>query len=477
MLEDRLMTESSAACSQSVLVVDDQQDFAVGLCRLLLSHFPDLSCKVRLSGDEALQELERGDYDILITDLRMPGLSGQNLLTAALSLNPSLTVIMLTAYGSVETAVAALKEGAYDFLTKPIDQDHLFCIVGKAVERSRLLRENMRLREKSADSECSHMLIGESPAMRRLRKSIVAVAASDYTVLIRGESGTGKEPVSRSIQALSHRATAPFIIVNCPAIPDTLLESELFGHVKGAFTGADRNRKGLFVAADRGTILLDEIGDIPPSVQAKLLRVIQEGEIRAVGTNAAVKVNLRILASTNQNLDAKITDQSFREDLYFRLNVLSIHVPPLRDRTEDIPLIASHFLLKICRELAVPLKELSHETLAYLTCRQWPGNVRELLNFVRRLAVFCPGERIEMAHVRLVESGISLGREICDDFSPYKETKQMVVKEFTRNYVQHILEHTQGNISEAARISGMERFSLQKIIKRMNINTGDFRKG
>ena len=186
---------------------------------------------------------------------------------------------------------------------------------------------------------------------------------------------------------------------------------------------------------------------------------------------------MRILASTNQNLEAKITDQSFREDLYFRLNVLSIHVTPLRERTEDIPLIASHFLLKICHELGVPQKELSHDALSYLMCRHWPGNVRELLNFVRRLAVFCPGESIEMAHVRLVESGMSLGREICDNFSPYKESKQMVVKEFTRNYVQRILEHTQGNISEAARISGIERFSLQKILKRMNINTGNFRKG
>ena len=477
MFENCLMTESSATCCQSVLVVDDQQDFAVGLSRLLLSQFSGLTCKVRQSGNEALQELERGDYDILITDLRMPGLSGQNLLTAALSLNPSLTVIMLTAFGSVETAVAALKEGAYDFLTKPIDQNHLFCIMGKAMERSRLIRENMRLREKSAENECSHILVGESPAMRRLRKTILAVAASDYTVLIRGESGTGKEPVSRAIQALSHRANAPFVTVNCPAIPDNLLESELFGHVKGAFTGADKNRKGLFVAADRGTILLDEIGDIPFGVQAKLLRVIQEGEVRPVGTNTAVKVDLHILASTNQNLEAKIADQSFREDLYFRLNVLSIHVPPLSERTEDIPLIASHFLLKVCRELGAPQKELTHEALSYVMCRQWPGNVRELLNFVRRLAVFCPGERIEMSHVRLVESGMSLGREICDSFSPYKETKQMVVKEFTRNYVQRILEHTKGNISEAARISGIERFSLQKILKRMNINTGDFRNG
>ncbi|HWR02579.1 MAG TPA: sigma-54 dependent transcriptional regulator [Humidesulfovibrio sp.] len=470
------MTTTPATGSGAALVVDDQRDFAVGLSRLLAGQFPDWTFTVRESGAEALQELEHNDYSLLITDLRMPGISGQNLLTAALARNPALTVIMLTAFGSVETAVAALKEGAYDFLTKPIDQEHLFRIVGKAMERSQLLMENMRLREKAADTELGPMLIGESQAMRRLRKSILAVAASDYTVLIRGESGTGKELVARSIQALGHRANAPFVTVNCPAIPDSLLESELFGHVKGAFTGADKNRKGLFMAANRGTILLDEIGDIPGGVQTKLLRVIQEGEVRPVGTNEAAKVNVRILASTNQNLEAKISDQSFREDLYFRLNVLAIHVPPLRERTEDIPRIASHFLLTVCRELGVPPKELSDEAVGYLACRSWPGNVRELLNLVRRLAVFCPGDRIEAAHVRQAETGAPLP-SACEPFSPYKETKQMVVEEFTRSYVHRLLEHTQGNISEAARISGVERFSLQKILKRMNINTGDYRKG
>jgi DNA-binding NtrC family response regulator len=462
---------------QAVLVVDDQRDFAVGLTRLILSQFPDLNCRFCCSAEEALQELERNDFDVLISDLRMPKISGQDLLTAALSMQPSLTVIMLTAYGTVETAVAALKEGAYDFLTKPIDQEHLFRIVGKALERSRLLQENTRLREKAAECVCSDMLVGESPAMRRLHKTIAAVAASDYTVLIRGESGTGKELVARSIQALSKRANAPFVIVNCPSIPDTLLESELFGHVKGAFTGADRTRKGLFVAADRGTILLDEIGDIPAGVQAKLLRVLQDGEVRPVGADTPARINLRILASTNQNLEAKITDQVFREDLFFRLNVLTIHVPPLRERTEDIPLIASHFLTRVCRELVCPQKEFSPEVLSYLMCRQWPGNVRELLNFVRRLAVFCPGESIGMAHVRLVESGMSIEQDGCNPFSPYKETKQAILAEFTRSYVRRILEHTQGNISEAARISGIERFTLQKIIKRMNIDTESFRKG
>ncbi|GAB6124682.1 sigma-54-dependent transcriptional regulator [Humidesulfovibrio idahonensis] len=470
------MNSQTPAPSGAALLVDDQRDFAVGLSRLLGGQFPGWTFAVRTSGDEALAELERGDYSLLITDLRMPGISGQSLLTAALARDPALTVIMLTAYGSVETAVAALKEGAYDFLTKPIDQENLFRVVGKAMERGLLLRENMRLREKAADSELGPMLIGESPAMRRLRKSILAVAASDYTVLIRGESGTGKELVARSIQALGHRSGAPFITVNCPAIPDSLLESELFGHAKGAFTGADKSRKGLFMAANLGTILLDEIGDIPSAVQTKLLRVIQEGEVRPVGTNEALTVNVRILASTNQNLEAKIADQSFREDLYFRLNVLAIHVPPLRERTEDIPSIASHFLLTVCRELGVPQKELSNEAVSYLTCRAWPGNVRELLNLVRRLAVFCPGERIEVAHVRQVECGAGLGKEAPGAFSPYKETKQMVLDEFTRTYVHRLLEHTQGNISEAARLSGVERFSLQKILKRLRMNTGDYRK-
>lgn len=470
---------TAAAKAQAVgsaLVVDDEPDFAAGISRLLAARFPDWTFATRRSGGEALAELENGDHDLVITDLRMPGMSGMELLAAALARDPSLTVIVLTGYGSVETAVAALKEGAYDFLTKPIDREQLTRVVGKAMERAQLLRENRRLREKAADSELGPMLIGESPAMRRLRKSILAVAASDYTVLIRGESGTGKELVARSIQALGRRSAAPFVTVNCPAIPDTLLESELFGHARGAFTGADKSRKGLFMTADHGTILLDEIGDIPMSVQTKLLRVIQEGEVRPVGANDSASIDVRILASTNQNLEAKIADQSFREDLYFRLNVLAINVPPLRERAEDIPLIATHFLPTVCRELGVEQKELSDEALSYLSCRAWPGNVRELLNLVRRLAVFCPGERIEAAHVPQVERGGGPGPQPSGAFSPYKETKQMVLDDFTRTYVRRLLEHTGGNISEAARISGVERFSLQKILKRLRINTGDYRK-
>lgn len=470
------MSPQTDVCGGAALLVDDQRDFAVGLSRLLAIRFPDWSFDVYASGAEALHALDHGEYSLLITDLHMPGISGQTLLTTALTKAPALTVVMLTGYGSVETAVAALKEGAYDFLTKPVEQDQLVRVIGKAMERSKLLAENVRLREKAADAELGPMLLGKGQAMHRLRKSIAAVAASDYTVLIRGESGTGKELVARSIQALSHRANAPFVTVNCPAIPDALLESELFGHVKGAFTGADRRRKGLFEAADRGTILLDEIGDIPAQVQTKLLRVIQEGEVRPVGANASARVSVRILASTNQNLEAKIEDSSFREDLFFRLNVLAIHVPPLRERSEDIPIIASHFLFDVCRELGVAPKELSNEALSYLSCQAWPGNVRELLNLVRRLAVFCHGERIEVAHVRQAESGHALAIS-CGSISPYKEAKQMAVEAFTKSYVNLVLEHSKGNISEAARISGVERYSLQKILKRLDIDTDNYRKG
>jgi DNA-binding NtrC family response regulator len=246
--------------------------------------------------------------------------------------------------------------------------------------------------------------------------------------------------------------------------------------VKGAFTGADKARTGLFMAANRGTILLDEIGDIPSSVQTKLLRVLQEGEVRPVGANESATVDVRILASTNQDLEARIADQSFREDLYYRLNVLSLHVPPLRERTEDIPRIASHFLRSVCRELGVPQKTLSDEALSFLASRAWPGNVRELLNLVRRMAVFCPAERIEAAHVRQAESG---GRPMgaAERVSPYKEAKRLVLDEFTRDYVARLLEHTGGNISEAARLSGVERFSLQKILKRLGIVGETFRRG
>jgi DNA-binding NtrC family response regulator len=457
-----------------ILVVDDQKDFAAGLVRLLKARFADLEVHEAHSGAEALAVLGSHELALMISDLRMPGMSGLELLQGALAREPQLSVIMLTAHGSIETAVEALKQGAYDFLTKPIDRQELYRAVEKALERSRLLGENRRLRALAMQATEAPRLVGGCAAMARLREAIAAVAASDYTVLIRGESGTGKELVARAIHQAGRRAEGPFVTVNCPAIPDQLLESELFGHVKGAFTGADRARQGLFQAAHGGTIVLDEIGDIGPNVQTKLLRAVQEQEIRPVGSSDNVRIDVRILAATNQNLEEKIKTGAFREDLFYRLNVLNVQVPSLTERREDIPELVRHFLGQTCHEMKMPLKEAAPEALSYLASRRWPGNVRELLNFVRRLAVFSPGPVVDLATIRLVESP-SLAQ--AGQLPPYKEAKNRFVGEFTRSYIGSLLTTTKGNISEAARVSGLERVSLQKILHRLGMNAQRYRNG
>ena len=462
--------------AQRILFVDDEPDFAQGLARLAAAGFPEVETATASSGEEALALIAAGGVGLMLTDLRMPGLDGQELLRQALEADPNLTVIMLTGHGSVESAVAALKAGAYDFLTKPIERGELHRAVAKGLERDRLLGENRTLRELARRSELERTLVGQGSAMRALKQSMAAVAASDYTVLVRGESGTGKELVAASIHRLSARARGPFITVNCPAIPEHLLESELFGHVKGAFTGAGTSRRGLFVAASGGSILLDEIGDIPMSVQTKLLRVLQEHEVRPVGSSDNVAVDVRILASTNQDLEGRIASGQFRQDLFYRLNVLTITTPSLRVRQEDIPLLAAHFLAQSCAEMRLPPKVLGPEAVACLAERPWPGNVRELQNFIRRLAVFCPGAQVELAHLRQAEGGTG-GPGPCatqaEPLAPYKEAKAHVLDGFTKRYVEQVLERSGGNISAAARISGIERVSLQKILKRMGAGGKD----
>jgi DNA-binding NtrC family response regulator len=455
-----------------ILVVDDQPDFAAGLARLLKSHFSGHQILEAHGGAQALALLADREVAVMISDLRMPGMGGLELLKAALERQPMLSAVMLTAHGSIEIAVEALKLGAYDFLTKPIDRQALYRVVEKGLERGRLLGENRRLRRLALRSQDHPALVGGGLAMGRLKQAIAAVAASDYTVLIRGESGAGKELVARAIHLASRRAEAAYVPVNCPAIPDQLLESELFGHVKGAFTGADRARQGLFQAAHGGTIVLDEIGDIGPNIQTKLLRAVQEQEIRPVGSSENLRIDVRILASTNQNLEAKIKAGAFREDLFYRLNVLSVQVPGLDQRREDVPQLAIHFLHQTCREMKMPLKEATPEALSYLASRQWPGNVRELLNFVRRLAVFSPGQVVDLATIRLVESP-SLAAE--GGLPPYKEAKNRFLGEFTRSYIGSLLTSTRGNVSEAARVSGLERVSLQKILHRLGMDAQHYR--
>ncbi len=460
-----------------VLIVDDQPDFARGLVRLLAPKLPGATLGHALSGEAALEELAARPCAVLVTDLRMPGLSGLELLTRALAAQPRLGVVMLTAHGDIDTAVAALKAGAYDFLTKPVDSEHLARVIAKGLEREALLRENDRLRAVVAACGVDQGLLGQSPAMAQVTEAIAAVAGSDYTVLIRGESGTGKELAARAIHSLSRRSGGPFLSVNCPAIPDQLLESELFGHVRGAFTGAERDRRGLFLSANGGVIVLDEIGDIPMSVQTKLLRVLQEREVRPVGSSKSSPIDVRILAATNQDLEAKIAAKTFREDLYYRLNVLTVRLPPLRERREDIPLLATAFLARACRETGIGEKEFSAEALAALAGRDWPGNVRELFNFVRRLTVFCRGDVIGPRAVATADPDQSDPAGEDDEAlgTPYLEAKARVVDAFTRRYVERLLAQTRGNVSEAARVSGLERVSLQKILRRLGIAAEGYR--
>lgn len=464
-----------------IVIVDDEPDFARGLARLVSGHFADVHIEAALSGREALRILSERTVHLLITDLRMPEMNGMQLLAEAMKLQPGLSMVVLSAYGSIETAVEALRAGAYDFLTKPIEPDQLFRVVAKGLERSRLLEENKRLREILFQQESQGELVGEGPAMHKLRQTIAAVAQSDYTVLIRGESGTGKELAARLIHRIGARSARPFLAVNCPSIPENLLESELFGYVKGAFTGADRNHKGLFAAAHTGTIHLDEIGDISLAVQTKLLRCLQNGEIRPVGANDSLNVDVRVIASTNQNLEACLQDKIFREDLYYRLNVLTLTLPPLRERPEDIPLLARHFLRRTCCEMGFAEKEMTPEVLQWLSARRWPGNVRELQNFVRRMTVFSSGMRMDMQLVHAVMEGARLPeneRNSSNTPSPlvaYKHAKADIVHTFTLKYVRDLLTMTKGNVSEAARISGLSRVALQKILARMGENAALFR--
>jgi DNA-binding NtrC family response regulator len=453
----------------SVLLVDDEKDFVDGLVRIINRYFK-VRCFKAYSAQEALEIIDNNNINIVLTDLRMPGLSGLDLVKKIQSRNKDITCLVLTAYGSIESAVEAMRAGAYDFLTKPISPEQLKLVLGKVLERSKILEENRRLRKKVFASCLGGEIVGESKAIQTLKEQILAVAETDFTVLIRGESGTGKELVARKIHELSKRGKESLFTVNCPAIPTTLLESELFGHVKGAFTGAQQNYEGLLKRADGSTVLLDEIGDFGLEVQAKLLRFLQEKEIKPVGGSKSFQVDVRILASTNQPLEEKIKEGTFREDLFYRLNVLEIRVPALRERREDIPLLATYFVQRTCTELQLEEKELSPEVLTYLANRDWPGNVRELQNFVRRLVVFSKNKLISAEVVNLVEMDTRLDKE---DILPYKAYKKKVLDDFTRTYFQKVLEKTRGNISQAARLSGIERVSLQKIIKRVGLKVSD----
>lgn len=459
-----------------VLVVDDDEYFLKGIVRTLESKFKDIKIKGCGIAKKAVGIIENENPGILLTDLRMPEISGMELMTEALNINPDMCVIMITGYASIESAVESLKKGAWDFITKPVERDALYHTVGKALNHYKLACENAHLKslvENLGSREDNAFL---SKHMKMVWEKIKAIASTDYTVLITGESGSGKEYFARKVHGLSKRKNCVCNSVNCAAIPEQLLESEFFGHVKGAFTGADRDRRGFFRAAHKGTLILDEIGDISPAIQVKLLKFLEDREVKPVGSSDSKYVDVRIIALTNQNLEEKIEQGLFREDLYYRLNVLSIDVPPLRERKEDIPVLVRMFLNKTCDELKCSLIDIDFSALSYLAAQPWHGNVRELQNFIRRLAVFSGGKKIDIPLIHLVD-GKNLGSAGKENINcqPYKDAKKEVVDSFSKNYFNQILKKTKGNISKASRLSGLERASIQKLIKRLDIDIDGFR--
>ena len=461
---------------ERILIVDDEPD----LLRLLKRSLQEeLGCQIETatSGQEALKLLNKQIFDVVLIDMKMPAMSGLELLELLLEENPWLTVVMMTAHGCIELAVEAIKTGAYDFITKPFDTEAIAFTLQKALERSRLLRENLRLQRDVRNCKPFQDIVGNSARMKRVYELIQMVASTDITVLITGESGTGKDLVARAIHALSDRYKYPFVAVNCPTVPENILESELFGYKKGAFTHATQNRIGLFQEAQRGTIFLDEIGDISASIQTKLLRVLQEKTIKPLGDTKTIHVDVRVIASTNRNLQESIKQGKFREDLYYRLNVVPIEVPPLRERKEDIPLLVDHFLKKHGTELSRPGKRVSPELMEIFLENDWEGNVRELENVVIRGILFSPEEEIRPEHIGLKPKKTtagSFGIDLLPDL-PYKAAKEDVLKRFHHAYIGWLLKESAGNVTQAARRCGLERQALQQIMRRYGISAEPFR--
>jgi two-component system response regulator HydG len=459
-----------------VLVVDDEPT----LLRALEALLQRKGCHVVAldSPIVATQRLAQEDFDVALLDVKMPELSGLELLTAVKHRRPEIEVIMMTGHATVETALEALKAGAYDYLTKPFDDVDLVArAVAKAAERKRLFDRTRELEHelRAREGAPADGLVGNSGAIREVTRMIEAVAYSAATVLVQGESGTGKELVARALHARSPRRGQPFVALNCGALTETLLESELFGHVKGAFTGAQRDQKGLFEAADGGTIFLDEIGDIPPATQVRLLRVLQEGELKRVGAADSLKVDVRVIAATHRDLPKLVRAGRFREDLFYRLNVIAIPLPPLRDRIEDVPLLAHHFLRRYAERLAKRVRTLAPEAVELLCGYRWPGNVRELENAIERAVVLCRGDAITPADLPPAISGRTapLVREApagVDDASflqlSYAAAKEQSLRRFEKSYVDALMRACDNNISAAARKAGMDRSNFKRVLRK-----------
>jgi two-component system response regulator PilR (NtrC family) len=447
---------------RNILVVDDE----ISMCDFLSVILSNEGYKVKTvqDGVKALEILRQEAFPCMIVDLKMPKMDGLEVLRRARSIAPDLGVIVITAYASLQSAIEALRLGALDYVNKPFKVDEIKIVVEKAFEQIALKQENRNLRSQLSQKTDLNLIIGKSEEMQQLLNMIRRVAPADSTILITGESGTGKELVAQAIHLQSKRAKGPFVSINCGALPESLLESELFGHMKGSFTGAIKNKEGLFKVADGGTLFLDEIGETSPTIQVKLLRALQEKEIHPIGATSPIPVDVRLLAATNADLEERIQQGEFRDDLYYRLSVIPIHLAALRERRDDIPLLANHFLKKICKQNSIDTKNFAQEAIEKLIHYDWPGNVRELENAIERAVIL---EESDTITVDALPGKISSGSGQAS--SPTYRIHPKTLEDIEKEYLIRILKETNWQKKKAADILGIDTSTIYRKMQRYNI--------
>ncbi|HXH10399.1 MAG TPA: sigma-54 dependent transcriptional regulator [Alphaproteobacteria bacterium] len=442
---------------ERVLIVDDEDLMRELVAKILSGE------RYRLyqasSAEQALKLLQEQPIDLILTDLKLKGMDGLSLLSEARAIDPDIIVIVMTAYASVETAVDAMRKGAYDYITKPFINEEIRVMLRRALDQRHLSRENLHLKRELRERYRFENIVGSSEAMQKVYRLIEKVASISSNVLIFGETGTGKELVARAIHYNSDRAERPFVAVNCGALTESLLESELFGHVKGAFTGATANKEGFFRKADRGTLFLDELNEVSPGLQVKLLRAIQEREVIPVGGREPLKFDVRLIAATNKNLEEAVKNRTFREDLFYRINVITVHLPPLRERKEDLPLLVQHFLAKHGQRLGKPSVKMTRQAMQTLINYGWPGNVRELENMIERTVALCEGDTIDIAD--LPEKLTQVKIAIRDP-----EEHELTLDALEEQHIKKVLQKVEGDKVRAAHILGINLSTLYRKLAR-----------
>jgi DNA-binding NtrC family response regulator len=462
--------------SGRILIVDDEKDMLTLLQRIIAE---DSEHTVVTTSDplQALAWFKEQPFDLVISDLKMPRMDGMQFFEALKEVDPDVAFVILTAYATIETAVDTIRKGAHDYITKPFRRERILLTVNKVMQWREIVQENRSLRQALGKQSALGQLVGTSPRIQAVRDRIRQVAPTSGTVLITGASGTGKELVARAIHEHSLRRQKKLVTINCTAIPENVIESELFGHVKGAFTGAWKDKRGLVEEAHEGTLFLDEIGDLSPLLQTKLLRLLQEGEYKPVGSVTTKRADLRFIAATNHDLRADIQAKRFREDLYYRLNVIHFEMPPLRERKEDIALLSHHFLRKYSQANQKKIREIAPAVLQALAARDFPGNVRELENLMERGVIFCNEEVLQVKDLSLDQEMGGDGGGFGGDFSQlsFREAKERTIQDFHIRYIQDLLRESGGNISRAAETAGIQRQYLHRLMKEVGIDADEFK--